>query len=619
MKKIIRIIILPLMFSIPVFSQEPAGSLSDTINLEEVVITGSMIRVDRNNIPMAVSIVNREQLAESTESNLLPILNGRVPGLFVTERGVTGFGVAQNAAGQITMRGIGGSPTTGVLVLIDGHPQFMGIFGHPLSDSYVASDVERVEVIRGPGSILYGSNAMGGVVNIITRRQPQEGLHGNARLMLGSYGTQKYMLSGGFRKNRLSVFASLNHDETGGHRPKSDFNINNAYFKVDYGLSDNFGINTDFNITGFKTSDPGPDTTNAFPGNKLKITRGYWSFAIDNDFEKFSGSAKFYYNFGEHFISNAFSLPVEGGFHSNDNNYGVNIYESAKLFKGNNITIGADYARYGGKAENIQFNASLIDTVVYETGVYGFIQQSLFDKLTLNAGMRFQNHNVYGNIAIPSGGFAFNLTPATTWKASLSKGFRSPTVQELFLFPPHNPDLNPEQVWNYETGIHQSFFEKKLNLELTGFIVNGESMIVFVPVQGILQNAGDIDNKGIEFALNASLKDAAFNVTYSYIDMANGPVYATPKSHLFISGRYNLNRLGFMASIENIDELDTNPSPAFSSLQSYTLVNAKVNYNFWGTAEIFVSGKNLFDTEYETLTFYTMPGITVFGGLNFSF
>ncbi|WP_372650716.1 TonB-dependent receptor plug domain-containing protein, partial [Draconibacterium sp.] len=134
---------------------------NDTITINEVVVTGTQVQVNRNNVPMAVSVVTRTQIEESDESALLPILNGRVPGLFVTERGVTGFGVAAGSAGQISIRGIGGSPTTGVLMLIDGHPQFMGIMGHPLPDSYVASDVERVEVIRGPASILYGSNAMG--------------------------------------------------------------------------------------------------------------------------------------------------------------------------------------------------------------------------------------------------------------------------------------------------------------------------------------------------------------------------------------------------------------------------------------------------------------------------
>ena len=87
----------------PVFSQENVHSiLKDTINLDEVVVTGIIVKVNRRNVPMAVSVVNNLQLSESSESAILPILNGRVPGLFITERGVMGFGVATNAAGQIS-------------------------------------------------------------------------------------------------------------------------------------------------------------------------------------------------------------------------------------------------------------------------------------------------------------------------------------------------------------------------------------------------------------------------------------------------------------------------------------------------------------------------------------
>ena len=159
-----------LMMALTVAGLAGQASVLDTVRIEEVVVTGSPVKVNRNSIPMAVSVIGREQLEESGASALLPVLNGKVPGLFVTERGVTGFGVAAGSAGQISIRGVGGSPTTGVLMLIDGHPQFMGIMGHPLPDAYVASDAERVEVIRGPASILYGSNAMGGVVNIITKK-----------------------------------------------------------------------------------------------------------------------------------------------------------------------------------------------------------------------------------------------------------------------------------------------------------------------------------------------------------------------------------------------------------------------------------------------------------------
>ncbi len=329
----------------PALSQNNIRSvLQDTINLDEVVVTGTTVKVNKRSVPMAVSVVSNLQITESNESALLPILNGRVPGLFVTERGVMGFGVAANAAGQISIRGIGGSPTTGVLMLIDGHPQFMGIFGHPLPDSYIASDVERVEIIRGAGSILYGSNAMGGVINIITKKQIKEGLSANAHLMYGSYNTQKYMASAGYKKNKLSLFASVNHDQTDGHRTNSDFSITNGYLKITYEINNNIQTSTDFSVAHFKATDPGPDTLNAVPGNSLDITRGYWAFAIDNNYEKYSGTAKIFYNFGEHKISD--------GFHSTDANWGLNIFESIKLFRGNNITLGADYLTYGGRAEN---------------------------------------------------------------------------------------------------------------------------------------------------------------------------------------------------------------------------------------------------------------------------
>lgn len=598
------------LFVLNVFPQGKEHSiLKDTINLDEVVVTGTTTKVNRRNVPMAVSIVGQRQIAESTETAILPVLNGRVPGLFVTERGIMGFGVSTGAAGQISIRGIGGSPTTGVLMLIDGHPQFMGLFGHPLPDSYVASDIEKVEVIRGPASILYGSNAMGGVINIITKKQTEEGLHGNAHLMYGSYNTQKYMASAGYKKNKFSIFASINHDQTDGHRKNSDFKITNGYTKLGYKINNNLNISSDFSLAHFKATDPGPDTVNAVPGAKLNITRGYWSMALDNNYEKYSGTMKFFYNYGEHKISD--------GFHSHDNNYGVNVYESAKLLKGNNITIGADYMTYGGDAKNEIYGTTITDTSIYEAGVYGFVQQTLFNRLTLNAGLRLQDHKIYGHEWIPSGGFAFKVLQNTTWKTSISKGFRSPTIRELFVWN-HNVNLNPETVMNYETGILQSFISNKINIELTGFYVNGDNMIITVPQKGLL-NAGDINNKGIEFAASADVSDnISFNLTYSYTHMKT-PVYATPKHNLFASCNYKWNRFRVMVSAQFIDHLDSDPSVSKESFETYTLLNSKVTYQILKFAELFISSENLLDQKYETNIYYSMPGITAFGGVKMKF
>lgn len=591
------------------FAQEIIHSiLQDTINLEEVVVTGTTMRVNRKNVPMSVSVVNNLQLSESTETNLLPILNGRVPGLFVTERGIMGFGVAGNAAGQISIRGIGGSPTTGVLMLIDGHPQFMGIFGHPLADSYVASDVERVEVIRGPASILYGSNAMGGVINIITKKQSKDGFHGNAHVMYGSYNTQKYMVSAGFKKKNFNVFASVNHDQTDGHRPNADFTITNGYIKTGWRLNENLTTSTDFGMAIFKTTDPGPDTLNSVPGNTLDITRGYWSFTLDNNYSKSSGSAKIFYNFGEHFISD--------GFHSNDANYGLNFYEAVKLFKNNSLTLGIDYLNYGGLAENEKAmgGAGIVfkDTSIFDAGFYGFMQQSLFERLTLNAGLRLQYHEVYGQEFIPSGGFTFKISDLTTWKGSVAKGFRSPTIQELYIWN-HNSNLNPETIFSYEMGMHHNSLSQNLKLELTGFIVRGSNLIINVPMEG-LQNAGEVSNTGIEFAATAKpAKDLALNLTYSYINMKK-PVFATPKHHLWFSGNYTLKKFQIMSSLQFVNGLDTDPSNLVRS-ENYTLLNSKISYRATKFSELFLSAENLFDIKYETNKYYTMPGITIFGGI----
>ena len=143
----------------------------DTIRLDEVIVTGSMPKVNLRTLPMSISVVGERQIEERMQNSVLPLLTEEVPGLFITQRGVAGYGVASGAAGAMSIRGIGGAPSTGVLVLIDGHPQYMGLMGHPLADSYQSMMTERVEVVRGPGSVLYGSNAMGGVINIITKKQ----------------------------------------------------------------------------------------------------------------------------------------------------------------------------------------------------------------------------------------------------------------------------------------------------------------------------------------------------------------------------------------------------------------------------------------------------------------
>ncbi|NLD23292.1 MAG: TonB-dependent receptor plug domain-containing protein, partial [Bacteroidales bacterium] len=188
------------------------GSVNDTIRLDEVIVTGSMPKVNLRNLPMSISVVTESQIEARKDNSLLPLLNEEVPGLFITQRGVMGYGVAGGAAGAMSIRGIGGAPTAGVLVLIDGHPQYMGLMGHPLADSYQSMMTERVEVVRGPASVLYGSNAMGGVINIISKQQKQDGIHNSARLMYGSYNSLSAEVASGGKHGKLSTTLNLGYN-----------------------------------------------------------------------------------------------------------------------------------------------------------------------------------------------------------------------------------------------------------------------------------------------------------------------------------------------------------------------------------------------------------------------
>ncbi len=228
-----------LLVSSMAFAIDPV-EIDSLINLKGVVVSANKIHVNRNSVPLSISVIEREEIEASSESALLPVLSEYVPGLFVTQKGITGFGVSEGAAGTVNIRGVGSGNK--VLMLFDGQPQWAGVFGHALPDTYVASDVERVEVIRGPGSLLYGSNAMGGVVNIITRHHKQEGRRTQARVMYGSYNTQKYMVNNGFNVGKFSSFVSINHDRTDGHRPNSDFNITNGFANLGYTFNEHYKI-----------------------------------------------------------------------------------------------------------------------------------------------------------------------------------------------------------------------------------------------------------------------------------------------------------------------------------------------------------------------------------------
>ena len=193
----------------------------DTI-LNEVVVTGTRTSTDVRHLPFTVNVIDRQTLTAENRINVLPTVTEHVPGVFVTSRSMMGYGVSDGAAGRINLRGLSGTAGQ-MLVLIDGHPQYQGIYGHPISDSYQTLMAERIEVLRGPASMLYGSNAMGGVMNIVTRAMKANGSKTHVNLGAGSYGTLQGELSNQTRYGRFTSTVAAQYSRTDNHRPRMGF------------------------------------------------------------------------------------------------------------------------------------------------------------------------------------------------------------------------------------------------------------------------------------------------------------------------------------------------------------------------------------------------------------
>ena len=206
-----------LLFAIPLFAMAQEDSLKMQAHIREVVITASGQLQDRT---LPTTTINRKEIEHKHNISLLPTLSQHIPSLFITSRGVMGYGVSTGAAGGMTLRGVGGSPTTALMVLIDGHPQYMGLMGHPIADACQSTLAERVEVSRGPASVVYGSNAMGGVINIVSRQKQDDGVENDIELGYGSYNTLQASLGNRIKAGKFTSASSVNYNRTEGSAGK---------------------------------------------------------------------------------------------------------------------------------------------------------------------------------------------------------------------------------------------------------------------------------------------------------------------------------------------------------------------------------------------------------------
>ncbi len=605
-----------------------AEEVTDSMNLQDVVVTGTRNATDVRYLPMTVSVIGRQTLTEQYQTSVLPTVMQQVPGLFVTSRSMLGYGVSGGAAGGINLRGIAGGSGQ-LMVLIDGHPQYNGIYGHPIADSYQTLMTERVEVLRGPASMLYGSNAMGGVINIVTRGMHEDGVKTTVNLGAGSYGTIQAEASNQVRSGKFSSTVAAQYGRTDNHRPRMGFEQYGGYLKLGYDFHAHWNAYVDANITHFNASQPGSTSSPLYDADQW-ITRGMVSAAVENHYNKTSGAVSLYTNFGRHKIDDGTAdaaNPTKRYFRSKDALLGVSLYQSAQLFEGNRVTVGIDYQHiYGHAYYTSKETGETLDTPNKQSGksyrneIAGYVEfrQDLTSWLTVDAGIRIDHHSVTGTEWIPQGGIVIRPMDNGELKAMVSKGFRNPTMREMYLYPPSNEDLKPERLMNYELSWKHRF--NTLTYGINFFYLKGDNMIQTMPVDGKPRNVntGKVENYGAE--LEAAYRISQhWNITtnHALLHMKN-PVLAAPKYKGFLGANYNCHRLGVVAGLQYISGLYTAIGDN-EKKENFLLLNATVSYQLIRNLALWVRGENLLAQHYEINLGYPMPRATFMAGVQCSF
>ena len=625
---------LALTLSFPLFCpasamahDEGTDSLAYDEVLGDVVVTGTREATGSNHLPMTVSVVSREQLTALHRPNLLPTLMEQIPGMMITSRGMMGYGVSGGGSGGMMLRGIS-SGSGQMMVLVDGHPQYSGIYGHSVADSYQTLMAERVEVLRGPASLFYGSNAMGGVVNIITRGMLTDGVRSEVTAGAGSYGTLQAEASNQVRRGRWQSTVGVQYGRSDNHRPHMGFEQTGAFAKVSYTLSDYWKFYADASMAHFSATNPGSVQEPMLEADQW-ITRGVASFGVENKYAHTNGRLSVYDNFGRHKINDGYKQ--EGGtpqsrlFRSRDALAGVSWYQNASLWDGGRVTLGCDYQRiYGHAWYTSRITGEVLDTPNKQSGkarnnegaIYTDVRQDITQWVTLEAGVRWDYHTVTGSQWIPQGGVVLRPITSGELKLSVGKGFRNPTMRELYLYPPSNEDLRPEKLVNYEISWQQHLLDGALAYGLNVFCIDADNIIQTINRRNV--NTGHLQNSGVEGELRWRANNHwALNTNHAWLHMKN-PVVAAPvyKGYLGAEMRYGawMANLGLQQVCGLYTAVGQNESQ-----EHFSLLGAMVQYTMPCHMRVWLRGDNLLAQRYEINAGYPMPKATFMAGFSIEF
>ncbi|MCU0289630.1 MAG: TonB-dependent receptor [Acidobacteria bacterium] len=556
--------------------------------VEEVVVTATLTPKALKDCSATVNVVTRDDIESVPASNALNILD-HTPGIFVNRSG--DFGRA-----DVDIRGLGQNCRQ-VAVLVDGKPEKMGLFGCAVSHAFPLDNVDRIEVVKGPASVLYGGEAMGGAVNIITR-MPQKKFETDITAFYGSYNTQQANVKHGANLDKFKYFLTFDRRATNGHIENADYSGSSYTGTLVYDIMKNTHIRFQGKYFNGLKNEPGT-IDNPVTGYWNDYRRGAADFSLTWSKNKHEFSFKIYRNFGKHQFSD--------GWDSRDYTNGIVARFTTRGITNNELTIGGDIRFFGGKSFGFPIGKW------HKNEGSMFVQNEFVfnTRWILSTGLRLQLDSIYGRELCPQMGLVFEVTDRTFLRAMVSKGFRSPQLNELYMFPAANPNLEPERVWNYEVGF-EHHFSTAVTLKGSLFHMKGSNMIQTVlnnvPLpKYIFANTGQFSFNGLEVELDAMInRHLTGSITYSYLDTGH---LTRGKAGQKIDFSLRFKKKNFHAALQgqylaDYFAADYSQKP----IPSYFLLNARIIVSLAKWLDLLVDGNNILDKDY--LVYGEFPGLT---------
>lgn len=608
MKRLLNIL---LLFSLISTCATPALAAEEgalEFSLEQMVVTATKTEKSLKEVAASVSVITPEMIWDSSAkslADLLPLL----PGGSIETRGSLG-GIS-----GISIRGLNGGPgSQKILLLLDGRPANFAYSGDINWNSIPLENVERVEVIRGPASALYGANALGGVINVITKKPTKNTT--TLKTQGGTNDTQIYSLLHMGKEDKLAYVVTLGSGKSDGHRPNGDYEDKDYTLKLDYAI--NPTTNLIFN-SGYHQEDRGVAGSKTTPEKYYRdnIQNNYVDLEMQSRQENKTNKIRFYQNNSQSESTKSGSSTILSS-SMKDSNIGLMLQQDINLSDRQTLTWGVEYQKQEAteRLKNEKYDAEMVDLYLQN-------DQKISPRLNLNLGARLDHHSAFGNQVSPKLGLVYQAGVDTLVRVNVAKAFKAPSLADLYSTSSSglgDPNLKPIELWNYELGLEKQFSPATVG-KVVFFKSNGKNMIINERQSDGTRkkkNVGNIKPRGFEVELNSKLSsNLDVFANYTYLDVGD-------MTYLASRDRYNLGlrykKGPFKANltqqyIGSSYARDYHQMP----IDGYSLTNLNLSYTPNSNLELALGVDNLFDKEYEVYKDYPMPGRVVTGSLSLKF